>query len=257
MGIIVEQTPLTSSAVHRLGDDMVNFYIVEEPEGLVLIDSGLPTHWGALRDHLASSGAVTGDIKAVLLTHAHPDHLGLAARVRREAGAAVWIHSADAATLAAANPARAGASTERSIARYLVRRPAAIGLLLHLARSGDFHPAPVGDPEVFETPTTLTRVPGAPEAIPVPGHTPGSTAYVFRHHGVIFTGDALVSYDGLTGLRGPRLVCRGFTHDGASALASLDTLAGIGSDLTVLPGHGDPMAELSPAVEEARRAGMS
>ena len=257
MGIIVEQTSLSPPAVHRLGDDMVNFYIVEEPEGLVLIDSGLPAHWAALRDHLASSGAVPGDIKAVLLTHAHPDHLGLAARVRREAGAAVWIHGADAATLAAANPARAGASTERSIAGYLLRRPAATRLLLHLARSGGFHPAPVSDPEVFETPTTLTRVPGAPEAVPIPGHTPGSTAYVFRHHGVIFTGDALVSYDGLTGLRGPRLVCRGFTHDGASALASLDTLAGIGRDLTALPGHGDPMAELSPAVDVARRVGMS
>ena len=65
MGIIVEQTSLTPPAVHRLGDDMVNFYIVEEPAGLVLIDSGLPTHWGALRDQLASSGAVPGDIKAV------------------------------------------------------------------------------------------------------------------------------------------------------------------------------------------------
>jgi glyoxylase-like metal-dependent hydrolase (beta-lactamase superfamily II) len=257
MGIIVERTSLTPPAVHRLGDDMVNFYIVEEPAGLVLIDSGLPTHWGALRGQLASSGAVPGDIKAVLLTHAHPDHLGLAARVRREAGAAVWIHGADAATLAAANPARAGGSTERSIAPYLVRRPAALGLVLHLARNGAFHPAPVNDPEVFETPTTLTRVPGAPEAVPIPGHTQGSTAYVFRQHGVIFTGDALVSYDGLTGLTGPRLVCRGFTHDSASALASLDTLAGIGGDLAVLPGHGDPMAELSPAVEQARRAGIT
>lgn len=250
------QTPLPPS-VHRLGDEMVNFYIVEEPDGLVLIDSGLPAHWGALRAHLASSGAVPGDIKAVLLTHAHPDHLGLAARVRRETGAAVWIHTAEAATLAAANPARAGASPERSIAHYLLRRPAAVGLVLHLARGGGFRPAPVSDPEVFQTPTTLTRVPGAPEAVPIPGHTPGSTAYVFRHHGVIFTGDALVSYDGLTGQRGPRVVCRGFTHDSASALASLDTLAGLGTDLTVLPGHGDPMAELTAAVEQARRVGLS
>ncbi|WP_425583057.1 MBL fold metallo-hydrolase, partial [Streptomyces mauvecolor] len=83
----------------------------------------MPTHWGELCDRLDNIGAVPGDIKAVLLTHAHPDHLGLAARVRREAGAAVWIHSAEAATLAAANPARAGASTERSMARYLMRRP--------------------------------------------------------------------------------------------------------------------------------------
>ena len=253
----MEQTSLIPPAVHRLGDGMVNFYLVEEPDGLVLVDSGLPSHWDALRERLASSGAALGDIKAILLTHAHPDHLGLAARVRREAGAAVWIHSAEAATLGAANPARAGTSTARSTARYRLRRPAAMGLVLHLARSGAFRASPVGDPELFETPAILARVPGAPEAVPIPGHTPGSAAYVFRQHGVIFTGDALVSLDGLTGLKGPRLVCRGFTHDGASALASLDTLAGIGGDLTVLPGHGDPMAELSPAVEEARRVGIS
>ena len=44
MGITVEQTSLIPPGVHRLGDDMINFYIVEEPEGLVLIDSGLPAH---------------------------------------------------------------------------------------------------------------------------------------------------------------------------------------------------------------------
>jgi glyoxylase-like metal-dependent hydrolase (beta-lactamase superfamily II) len=257
MGTIVQQTPVIPPAVHRLGDDVVNFYLIEEPDGLVLVDSGLPGHWDALSDHLASSGAVPGDIKAVLLTHAHPDHLGVAARIHQEAGASVWLHRADAPTLAAANPARAAPKTERSMARYLLRRPAALGLPLHLARQGGFRLAPVGDPEVFETRTSLTGVPGTPEAVPMPGHTPGSTAYVFRRHGVVFTGDALVSYDGLTGLRGPRLVCRGFTHDGAAALASLDTLAALGGDLTVLPGHGEPMAELSTAVEEARGVGIS
>jgi hypothetical protein len=45
----MEQTSLIPSGVHRLGDDMVNFYIVGELEGLVLIDGGLPAHCRSAR----------------------------------------------------------------------------------------------------------------------------------------------------------------------------------------------------------------
>ena len=64
----------------------------------------------------------------------------------------------------------------------------------------------------------------------------GSTPYVFPGHGVIFTGDALVTYDGITGRTGPRLVARGFTQNSTAALAVLaahDTPV-------VLPDHGQP-----------------
>jgi glyoxylase-like metal-dependent hydrolase (beta-lactamase superfamily II) len=67
----------------------------------------------------------------------------------------------------------------------------------------------------------------------------GSTAYVFPGHGVIFTGDALVTYDGITGRTGPRLAARGLTHDSTAALGSPAALAAHDTPV-VLPGHGQP-----------------
>ncbi|MCX5215190.1 MBL fold metallo-hydrolase [Kitasatospora sp. NBC_00240] len=91
----------------------------------------------------------------------------------------------------------------------------------------------------------------------MPGHTPGSTAYLWADRGLLVTGDALVTYDGLTGARGPRLVCRGFTHDAAAALASLDILGSLPGRL-VLPGHGEPLdGGPATAARQARAAGLS
>ncbi|MFE4832191.1 MBL fold metallo-hydrolase [Streptomyces sp. NPDC056672] len=256
----MEQISQCPPGVHRLGDSVVNFYVVEEPDGLVLVDTGLPGHWRMLSDALTGLGASVTDIKAVLLTHSHIDHIGLAARLHREAGAAVWTHRADAPTLAAARPARAAVKPERSIMPYLLRRPAAVALPLRLASQGGFSPEPVREPDTFDGRLVLDRVPGAPEAVPLPGHTPGSTAYFFPRHGAVFTGDALITHDGLTGARGPRLICRAFTHDSAAALASLDRLAELtehDGDLTLLPGHGEPMAHgLAEAVTRARGLGV-
>ena len=68
--------------VTRLGDREVNFYLLEDPGGLVLVDGGLPGHLPQLQSHLEGSGRSLGDIRAVLLTHAHPDHTGAAAAAR-------------------------------------------------------------------------------------------------------------------------------------------------------------------------------
>src|ERR1700728_358743 len=91
--------PSPALGVTRLGDAEVNFYLLEDPGGLVLVDGGLPGHLPQLRSYLDGAGHSLGDIRAVLLTHAHPDHTGVAAAAR-QAGADVWVHERDAAGLA-------------------------------------------------------------------------------------------------------------------------------------------------------------
>jgi glyoxylase-like metal-dependent hydrolase (beta-lactamase superfamily II) len=139
---------------------------------------------------------------------------------------------------------------------YLLGRPAAIGTPLHLARHRAFTAPKVPHVRTFSADQQLAEVPGRPQAVILPGHTPGSTAYLFADRGLLFTGDALVTYDGLTGYTGPTLVCRGFTHDSAAALAALGRLDGLDAG-TLLPGHGQPFTG-SPhaAAQQARQAGL-
>ena len=249
---------LVAPGVHRLGDEIVNFYLVEHEDGLVLVDAGLPGHFGLLQERLTRLGYGLSDIRAVLLTHAHPDHTGLAERLRAEAGAEIWIHPQDAPILAEGpRSATKYAKPERSVLPYLLRRPSAIRTPLHMARSGGFTAPKVKAASVLPDEQPLAAVPGSPQPIPMPGHTGGSVAYYFADRQVLFTGDALVTHDGLTGHIGPGLVCRGFTHDSAAALASLDRLAALPQSL-VLPGHGQPFADgPRAAADQARQAGVS
>ncbi|MBF9067109.1 MBL fold metallo-hydrolase [Streptacidiphilus fuscans] len=242
-------------SVERLGDGMVNFYLVDHPDGLVLVDAGLPAHLGQLRDHLASSGRSLRDIRAVLLTHGHLDHTGLVVPVQ-QAGADIWIHEADAAILTdGPRSSMRHAKPERSLLPYLLRRPAAISGPLHMARMGGFTGKPVHGAYSFRSDQPLDEVPGRPQPVAQPGHTKGSVAYHFPALGVLFTGDALVTREDMIGRTGPSLVSRGFTHDSAAALASLDRLAELPPAL-LLPGHGPAFADgPQEAAAQARNAG--
>lgn len=76
-------------------------YGLELPDGIAIVDAGwdTPEAWNALCGGLKTAGYAITDVKAVLVTHLHPDHYGLAGRVREESGAWVALHAADARLL--------------------------------------------------------------------------------------------------------------------------------------------------------------
>ena len=243
--------PSPAPGVTRLGDPEINFYLLETADGLVLVDGGLRGHLAQLQSHLEGTGRSLTDIRAVLLTHAHLDHTGVVAAAR-QAGADVWVHERDAGALAGMRQAK----PERALSAYLMRRPASLRVLAHVARLGGFTSSPVTDPRTVDGDRRLTEVPGHPHVMTLPGHTPGSVGYLFADRGLLFTGDALVTYDGLTGYRGPTVVSRAFTHDGRAALASLTRFDTIDAGL-MFPGHGEPFAGTpADAAAQARRAGL-
>jgi glyoxylase-like metal-dependent hydrolase (beta-lactamase superfamily II) len=76
-------------------------YVLELDDGVALIDAGWNTDeaWSALNDGLRVAGGSVADVRAVLVTHIHPDHYGLAGRIRASSGAWIALHPADAALL--------------------------------------------------------------------------------------------------------------------------------------------------------------
>jgi glyoxylase-like metal-dependent hydrolase (beta-lactamase superfamily II) len=233
--------------VYRLGNEIINYYLVEADGGLVLVDAGLPGFHDQLVEFLRSRGRTVGEIDAVLLTHAHPDHVGIAEAVRQE-GVPVRIHEADA------EQARTGKqhAHDGNMLRYF-RHRATWRLLGMAARNGGMKTTKVAEVSTFGE--GELDVPGRPQVIHTPGHSPGHVVFHFHHNGALLAGDALCTYNPLTGRRGPQLMPGAFAFSNAQAMESLGRLEPIAAGV-LLPGHGDPWTGgVPPAVARAREIG--
>jgi len=237
--------------VHRVEDAYTNWYLVEEDGRLTVVDTGVPTSWESLIKALESLRRRLSDIEAVVLTHAHFDHLGFAERARATLGVPVWVHENDAPL--AWRPLQY--TRERARSYYFATQLQAAPIVASLVRNRAFWPKPVKEVRRYTDDTLL--VPGSPRVVFTPGHTLGHCSLHMPDRDTVIAGDAVVTLDPYTAKPGPRIVARAATADSQRALASLDALAETGAR-TVLTGHGEPWtAGAERAVEEARRAGVS
>ena len=92
---MVRHVTQVAEGVHRLTNGVSNFYLIEEAGKLVLVDAGAPKDWALFARAVQGLGKTAGDLDAVLLTHAHSDHIGFAEQARATAGAQVWVHEQD------------------------------------------------------------------------------------------------------------------------------------------------------------------
>jgi glyoxylase-like metal-dependent hydrolase (beta-lactamase superfamily II) len=236
--------------VWRAGTRYVNWYVVDGgADGLTIVDAGLPRYTRVLDGVLAELGRTRADVRAVVLTHGHIDHVGMA-RALSEAGASVHLHPADAQL--AADPRRTEA--ERNVLFYLYW-PGIFAFFVHLASHGGLRPPGMPSSVALED-GAVVEVPGRPIVTHVAGHTDGSCLLEFREHDVVFVGDLLCTVSPVTARPAcPQLQTKGSNKNSAQALASLDRLEVIEADL-VLAGHGDPWRDgAAAAADSARRIG--
>jgi glyoxylase-like metal-dependent hydrolase (beta-lactamase superfamily II) len=234
--------PEVAPRIHRIGTELVNCYLVEDGGSLVVVDAGVPAYWRDLQAELETIGRTLDDVRAVVLTHGHDDHRGFAERARI-AGVASRVHELDAAL------ARKEIPNPAKLAGPVKPWPA-VNFLVFAVRKGLFRAPGLREVGTFADGDTLD-LPGSPQVIHVPGHTPGSAALHFPAHDALFVGDALNTYSVATGWHGPQL--SPFNADRAQALDSLKRLEDIPATY-VLPGHGAAWRQgTRDAVKEARR----
>jgi glyoxylase-like metal-dependent hydrolase (beta-lactamase superfamily II) len=234
-----------ADGIHRIGDGRVNAYLVEEAGQVTVIDTGLPGYWGRLPNELAEMGRTLDDVRAVVLTHAHSDHLGFAERIRQERHVVVRIHEADAAM--ARGEVKPSGQQQGPIRIVPVVEFFWLGIT-----NGMLRIPPVVEVSTFGDGATLD-VPGSPRVIFVPGHSPGSAALHVPQRDALFVGDAFATYAVTTGRRGPQIAP--YSSDPAQALDSVGRLGGLAASW-VLPGHGEPWtAGIDAAIREVRAKG--
>jgi glyoxylase-like metal-dependent hydrolase (beta-lactamase superfamily II) len=167
-------------------------YLIEGSDGWTLVDSGwnVPEAWDALEQQLRDAGVTFDKLKTLLVTHIHPDHYGLAGRVKENSGAKVIIHQ-----------------RERDLIRSRYRDPSQL-----LATMGDWlimNGVPKGAMEdlkasampvrAYVDPVEPDEVVWGGERLPIgrfefevwwtPGHSPGHICFLEREKKFILTGD--------------------------------------------------------------------
>lgn len=226
----------------------VTVYAIRTSVGLVLIDAAYDHEscWTSLCTSLREIGHDISEIVAVLLTHNHPDHVGLADRIRASSGARLVMHAKDDF-----------ATQQRERGRFLDQ------LCQVLARSGA--PAEVAeemyvagtkvavhredlvlDTVLTEPVTDLVFGDTTIQAVHAPGHTYGHTVYL-HPQGALFTGDTLMP-EGPTQLA---LTPLPGDDPAGDLLASLDVIAGLDAELAC-PAHQYPFTGIADRCHELR-----
>ncbi len=191
-------------------------YLIEDPDGLTLIDAGLPDAAEKIIRQIEGQGHEASDLKRILITHPHPDHIGGLPELVEKMGAQVWASAVDSPVIEGVEADAQG-------------RKAAVGVPV------DRH---LVDGE------SLPQVMGGLEVVAVPGHTPGHLAFWQPQQRVMFTGDAIIRFLGLS--KPPAR----FTLDMAGTIGSIGRMAELDPEVVCF-GHGYPLKR--KAAEAMRR----
>jgi len=175
-----------------VGDTQV--YALESPRGVMLVDVGWndDNSWAALQAGLAAAGLSVTDVEGVVVTHFHPDHVGLTGRIREASGCWVGMHEADFGHLEVMVSDRDRRAEEAALLRLAGAPEAEVDAVFA------FDGTPPGRPEVLPD-----RKLAADEIIPLagrslrtvftPGHTAGHACFLIEDHGVLFSGDHVLA----------------------------------------------------------------
>lgn len=223
-----------AEGVYRLGSSMTNMYLIEDSEGLTLVDGGMPGQMDLLESGLERIGADITDIKAVILTHVDPDHVGLAEPLRKK-GIPIWVPE-EGYDVALEGPGKPPFGFF-----FFMWRPAYVRFIRALMKAGMMDAEPLTEAKTF-TDGQVLDVPGHPRVIHTPGHRKEHCSFWMETERILFAGDALITFDIMSGkavdpepVRGGNL----FNYDKDQQFDSARKLGALGR-VTLLPGHVDP-----------------
>jgi glyoxylase-like metal-dependent hydrolase (beta-lactamase superfamily II) len=126
--------------VHIVPMGFANAFLIEGDDGLTLIDAGFPGKESAVFRAIRELGRSSEQLKHLVFTHAHPDHIGSAAAIVRETGARTYMHPLDIPIAESGGPFRPMTPASGLLGRVLCKL--------------FFHPNELLDPVAIDQPLT-------------------------------------------------------------------------------------------------------
>ncbi|KOV57221.1 MBL fold metallo-hydrolase [Streptomyces sp. MMG1121] len=210
--------------LHLLRFPVGQAYLWSDDDGLTLIDAGVLGAGRTIADAITSLGRAPEDVRRIVLTHFHEDHVGGAGEFAALSGAEVLAHHLEAPFIRGELPGPPPRFEDWEL-------PIHEEAVKHLPEGTPVPPAAitgVSDGDVL-------GFGGGARVLHVPGHTDGSIALFLPAEGVLFTGDT-VAASPVDGTVIPGV----FNLDRAQLLTSLRRLAELDADVACF-GHGDPV----------------
>jgi glyoxylase-like metal-dependent hydrolase (beta-lactamase superfamily II) len=220
----------------------VNVYALPGTEGILLVDAGFKSYEGAaaLERHLAAiqggGGGGLDAITTVLLTHGHPDHVGLAHEISERSSATFLMHPAE-------TPVAEGRGGRRALEWF--RRNGLPETIVSAPEMKEWNQPVVPPTTPLHDGQVLAWDGLRLEVILAPGHSPGLVCLLDRNRRVLFSSDQVLRRAvSPVNLASPKQGDPLGDH-----LTSLEHIAGLDVDL-VLPGHGRPFHGLEGRARE-------
>lgn len=210
-----------SPQLHMFVFDVGQAYLWADDDGLTLIDTGVAGSAKVIEAAVHGLGYDRRDIRRIVVTHAHDDHIGSVADVAAWNSATVVAHRLEAAVMRGEqrSPAPVITEEERPFYERIVPGVPAAPVPQDVDRE-------VTDGDVID-------FGGGAEVVGMPGHTPGSIAIYLPGPRVLFTGDSVASVNG-------QAMLGVFNVDRAAAIASFRGVVRRDVDVACF-GHGDPL----------------
>lgn len=188
-------------------------YLLTEGDGLTLIDASIPSAGKKILAQLTAAGFSAENLRRILITHAHPDHVGAIPDIVHAARAQLIVPERERAVVDGERPIERAAGWLKPPQTVLKDMKA---------------DATLADGDVL--PNVLEGL----EAIHTPGHAPGHTAYWQPQRRILFCGDAIFNAPST------RLPLNMLTVDQAENIRSIAKLEALKPNVICF-GHGKPI----------------